>query len=151
MSNNTFNVNVDGDKKLIDDFIGEIISSIKNTSNTNSRIFIINIFNNTIGNTENTGNIIGDTVSNVFNTHNSNEPANNVINTNRTYEEIKKDDALNWISSNLPKSGYSTDKFYKDYKNSPIGTIPITFALFNSLVASLGYNKKRINNITSWL
>lgn len=77
---------------------------------------------------------------------------NNMVNNNGSYEERRQDDALTWISANLPKNGDSSKDFYDFYKLSLNGKNPLSVYKFNKIVVSFGYeNKKTSDNIHRWI
>lgn len=56
--------------------------------------------------------------------------------------------ALKWLSANLPKDGDSIDNVYNSYKMT--STANITALMFNNIIISLGYYKKKVNNMYVW-
>jgi hypothetical protein len=63
-------------------------------------------------------------------------------------EITQKRNVLKWLSTNLPKDGDLIDVVYLCYKNTPNSNI--TDLMFNNIIISLGYCKKKVNNMYVW-
>lgn len=63
-------------------------------------------------------------------------------------EITQKRNVLKWLSVNLPKDGDLIDVVYLCYKNTPNANI--TAVMFNNIIISLGYYKKKVNNMYVW-